>query len=98
MFERYTERARRAIFFARYEASAFGSEWIETHHLLLGVLQDHDLARLFLKSEDAPETIRKELETRLPPGTITSLSRDLPLSHQSKRVLAYAAEEAERLE
>jgi ATP-dependent Clp protease ATP-binding subunit ClpC len=24
MFERYTERARRVIFFARYEASQFG--------------------------------------------------------------------------
>ena len=98
MFERYTERARRAIFFARYEASAFGSEWIETHHLLLGVLQDHDLARLFLKSEDAPEKIRKDLETRFPPVTMTPVSRDLPLSKHSKRVLAYAAEEAERLE
>ena len=38
MFERYTEKARRVIFFARYEASQFGSPCIETEHLLLGVL------------------------------------------------------------
>jgi len=36
MFERYTEKARRVIFFARYEASQFGSPCIETEHLLLG--------------------------------------------------------------
>ena len=34
MFERYTEKARRVIFFARYEASQFGSPYIETEHLL----------------------------------------------------------------
>ena len=40
MFERYTEKARRAIFFARYEASQFGSPVIETEHLLLGLLRE----------------------------------------------------------
>ncbi len=34
MFERYTEKARRVIFFARYEASQFGSPYIETEHLV----------------------------------------------------------------
>src|SRR5947207_10768613 len=38
MFERYTEKARRVIFFSRYEASQFGSPYIETEHLLLGLL------------------------------------------------------------
>ena len=37
MFERYTEKARRVIFFARYEASQFGSPCIETEHLLLAL-------------------------------------------------------------
>ena len=40
MFERYTERARRVIFFARYEASQFGSVAIEPEHLLFGVLRE----------------------------------------------------------
>ncbi len=39
MFERYTETARRVIFHARYEASKFGCEHIETEHLLLGILR-----------------------------------------------------------
>jgi len=39
MFERYTEGARRTIFFARYEANQFGSSDIDTEHLLLGMLR-----------------------------------------------------------
>lgn len=38
MFERYTEEARRAIFFARYEAGCRGAGYIEPEHLLLGIL------------------------------------------------------------
>ena len=40
MFERYTERARRVIFFARQEANRFGSKAIETEHFLLGLLRE----------------------------------------------------------
>ena len=40
MFERYTEKARRAIFFARHEATQFGSPYIESEHLLLGLLRE----------------------------------------------------------
>ena len=40
MFERYTEPARRTLFFARYEASQFGSLSIEAEHLLLGLLRE----------------------------------------------------------
>jgi ATP-dependent Clp protease ATP-binding subunit ClpC len=43
MFERYTEPTRRAIFFARYEASQFGSPYIELGHLLLGCLREQKL-------------------------------------------------------
>ena len=48
MFERYTEKARRVIFFARYEASNYGSPWIESEHLLLGLFrEDRGLAKWF---------------------------------------------------
>ena len=40
MFERYTEKARRVAFFARFEASQYGSPYIETEHLLLGLLRE----------------------------------------------------------
>ena len=98
MFERYTEKARRVIFFARYEASQFGSPYIETEHLLLGLLrEDKALTNRFLRSHGSVESIRKQIEGRTAIREKVSTSVDLPLSQESKRVLAYAAEEAERL-
>ena len=98
MFERYTEKARRVIFFARYEASQFGSPYIETEHLLLGLLrEDKALTNRFLRSHASIESIRKQIEGRTTMREKVSTSVDLPLSQECKRVLAYAAEEAERL-
>jgi len=54
MFERYTEKARRVIFFVRYEASQFCSPYIETEHLLLGIVrEDKALTKRFLRSQVA---------------------------------------------
>ncbi len=99
MFERYTEKARRVIFFARYEASQFGSPYIETEHLLLGLLrEDKALTNRFLRSPHTSiESIRKQIEGRTTVREKVSTSVDLPLSQECKRVLACAAEEAERL-
>jgi len=98
MFERYTERARRVIFFARYEASNFGSMTIETEHLLLGLLrEDKNLTNRFLRHLSSVERVRVEIEKRIPiRGEKVSTSTDLPLSDECQRILAYAAEEAER--
>lgn len=97
MFERYTEKARRVLFFARYEASLSGSPYIETEHLLLGLLrEDLLLANRFLRSLDAVDSIRKQIEGRATVREKSSTSVDIPLSFQCKRVLAYGAEEAER--
>jgi acetyltransferase-like isoleucine patch superfamily enzyme len=97
MFERYTEKARRVIFFARYEASQFGSPYIETEHLLLGLLRaDKALVDRFLRAQASAESIRKQIETHAAIREKIATSVDLPLSNEGKRVLAYAAEEAER--
>jgi len=96
MFERYTEKARRVIFFARYEASQFGSPYIESEHLLLGIVrEDSRLTKRFVRSDMA--SIRKQIESHTTAREKVSTSVDLPLSNESKRVLAYAGEEAERL-
>jgi ATP-dependent Clp protease ATP-binding subunit ClpC len=98
MFERYTEKARRIIFFARYEASQFGSSYIETEHILLGVLrEDKALTHRFLRGRGQVEAIRKQIEEATPVREKVSTSVDMPLSNESRRVLAYAAEEAEKL-
>ncbi|MBI3952257.1 MAG: UTP--glucose-1-phosphate uridylyltransferase GalU [Acidobacteria bacterium] len=97
MFERYTEKARRVIFFARYEASQLRASAIEAEHILLGLLrEDKALMAQFLRTVGAAGTIRREVEQRTiirekRPGTV-----ELPLSREAKRVLNYAAEESER--
>ena len=98
MFERYTEQARKAVFFARYEASQGGSTEIETEHLLLGILREdvqlaQRLSLSFTKIEAIHAQVRKLCEGR----KSTSAAGDLPLSGPCKRALKYAAEEAHGL-
>jgi hypothetical protein len=98
MFERYTEKARRTIFFARYEASQFGASFIETEFLLLGLLRENkELVNRFFHSYAAVESIRKQIENHTTPREKVPTSLDLPLSHECKRVLVYGAEESDRL-
>jgi hypothetical protein len=97
MFERYTEKARRTIFFGRYEASQFGSPYIESERLLLGLLrEDKALAHTFLP-HGGVESIRKGVEGQTVIREKVSTSVDLPLSNECKRILAYAADEADKL-
>lgn len=95
MFEMYTDKARRVIFFSRYEANVLGSPFVETEHLLLGVLrEDKPLIRRLLGSQTAVESIRKQIEAQTTIREELMTSVDLPFSGECKRVLAYAAEEA----
>ena len=98
MFERYTEAARRVIFFGRYEASQFGSVTIESEHLLLGLIrQDSPAIELVLGPSLSAGELAREIQRQLTVKEKVSTSIDLPLANNCKRVLAYAAEEAERL-
>ena len=99
MFERYTERARRVLFFARYEASQLGSISIETEHLLLGLIREGKglTSRIFARSHLSLENIRKDIEGRTVFREKVSTSVEIPFSAETKRVLQYAAEEADRL-
>jgi hypothetical protein len=98
MFERYTERARRVIFFARYEASQYGSPYIETEHLLLGLLrEDRALVERFLGEVNAEEGIRTEIERHITSRERIPTSVEVPLTMEATRVLKMAAEEADRL-
>jgi ATP-dependent Clp protease ATP-binding subunit ClpC len=100
MFERYTERARRVLFFSRSEAVESRSRSIETQHILLGLLHESKgmTARIFepvhLSKDDVlaavPSTVAKR---RRRPG----VEVEVPFSTETKRVLGYAAEEADRL-
>src|SRR5215475_9178432 len=98
MFEEFTERARRVIFFARYEASQLGSEHVEPEHLLLGLMrEDKALTAKFIGTFTEVESIRKQIVDAMYRAEKLSTSVDLPLSKASKSVLALAGRERVRL-
>lgn len=98
MFERYTERARRVVHLARYMAGRVGGINIETEHLLLGLLrEDQSLGNRFLGSPWAGEDVWKKIQQSKPLREKISGPVDMPLSNESKRALAFAAEEADLL-
>jgi hypothetical protein len=96
MFERYTTRARRTIFVARYEAAELGAMEIDNEHILLGLIREsHHLLR-YLPGLDYLDMLRNDVLATTPSRSINS-SADIPLSTAAKRTLAYAAEEADSL-
>ena len=72
MFERFTERARRVLFFARFEASQLGSISIESEHLLLGLIREGKglTSRIFARARINLEQIRKEFRSNRVPQKI----------------------------
>jgi hypothetical protein len=99
MFERYTERARRVLFFARYEASQLGHLTIETEHLLLGLIRDGGglTNRLFARAHLSVDALREETIRRAKRGEKFSTAVEIPFSADTKRALGFAAEESDRL-
>ena len=96
MFERYREDIKRAIYFARWEAHRSNSTCIEPKHILLGLTHDADSkANQLFGLSACRENFRSLLGVHASAQPSTSV--DLPLSNPSKRVLAYTAEEGERL-
>lgn len=95
MFERFTEGARRVVFFGRYEAANLGSPTINTEHLLLGILrEDKALVRqvlLNLEYDSVRQVIPENSEKKF------GVHVDLPLSEHAKVALKQAMDEADRL-
>jgi ATP-dependent Clp protease ATP-binding subunit ClpC len=99
VFERYTERARRALFFARYETSELGGVAVETEHLLLGLLRAAKglSSGLFARAQVSFDSVRREIKMRTPAGEKVPTSLEIPFSPGTRRILQSAAAEAERL-
>jgi len=96
MFDRYTEHARRTIFFGRWEALQVGSPFIGPDHIALGILRDSWLIEEILK-EFTAEELRKEIVAELPKAAMATDESDIPLNAAAKRLLRFAAAEADSL-
>jgi ATP-dependent Clp protease ATP-binding subunit ClpC len=100
MFERFTERARRVVFFARYEASNLGSLQIDTEHLLLGLVRESNgvSARVLGAAGVSMHSIRPAVEQRTPFQEKVSTSVEIPFTAAAKATLERAAVEADRFQ
>lgn len=99
MFDRFTERGRRVIIFAREEAEKRNNDYLGTEHLLLALLREEDgLPVLILKKMGLSiEEIRMEVERTLPVGTNVLTFGEIPFTPRAKKVLELAIEEARLL-
>ena len=99
MFDRFTSRALRVLFYARSQVSQLGSSTVEPEHILLGVLDEgKGLGSRFLaRTGGTLDDLRRDIVRRLPKREPISESDDIPFGAPCERVLQYAAEEADRL-
>jgi ATP-dependent Clp protease ATP-binding subunit ClpC len=97
MFERYTEQARRAIFFARYEAVFQPAREISTSHILICLTRDAG-SRADVVGSLNMNTVQLRSALGIPypvnAPVLLASEQNIPLNDNSKKVLAYAAEEA----
>ena len=98
MWQRFTERARKVVFYAQEEAGRLGENYVSTEHLLLGLVRENDsvaariLDRLGVKSD----LIRSEIERQVARGD-GRLGQDMQLTPRAKRVIDLAYDEARQL-
>jgi hypothetical protein len=97
MWQRFTERARNAVFFAQGEAARVGERYVGSEHLLLGLVHQDNLAARILEFLGAPPNrIRCELEQRLTQGS--GEIGEMQLTPSAKRVIDLAYDESKAME
>ena len=98
MWQRFTERARRVVFFAQEEAGRLGESYVSTEHLLLGLVREHDsvAARILDRMGVSLGRIRSEIERSVTRGE-GRLGQDMQLTPRAKRVIDLAYDEARQL-
>jgi ATP-dependent Clp protease ATP-binding subunit ClpC len=99
MFEKFTERGRKVIIYAREEAEKRQNDYLGTEHLLLGLLREEEsLPMVILKKMGlSSEELRMEVERNLPTGSNILTFGDIPFTPRAKKVLELAVEEARLL-
>src|ERR1051325_8496512 len=98
MWQRFTERARRVVFFAQEEAGRLGENYVSTEHLLLGLIRENDsvAARVLDRMGVSLGRIRSEVERQVSRGD-ARLGSDMQLTPCGKRVIDLAYHEARQL-
>src|SRR5579864_7477163 len=98
MWQRFTERARKVVFFAQEEAGRLGENYVSTEHLLLGLVRENDsvAARILDRLGVSLGRIRSEIERQVTRGD-GRLGQDMQLTPRAKRVIDLSYDEARQL-
>jgi len=98
MWQRFTERARKVVFYAQEEAGRLGENYVSTEHLLLGLVRENDsvAARILDRIGVSLGRIRSEIERQVARGD-GRLGQDMQLTPRAKRVIDLAYDEARQL-
>jgi ATP-dependent Clp protease ATP-binding subunit ClpC len=99
MFEKFTERGRKVIIYAKEEAEKRQNDYLGTEHLLLAILREEDglPVAIMKRMGITREEIRMDVERNLPQGTDLMTFEDIPFTPRAKKVLELAVEEARLL-
>ncbi len=98
MFERFTDRARRAVVLAQEESRALNHDYIGTEHLLLGLVHEGlgIAAQTLLDVGLTLDVVRDEVKQRIGMGTETPRGH-IPFTPRAKKVLELSLREALQL-
>jgi ATP-dependent Clp protease ATP-binding subunit ClpC len=99
MFDRFSERARKTMSFARQEAQRFHHDYIGTEHMLLGLLDEGTgVAVQALRDLGAEsDAVRAAVEKIVKTGSRPVPTGQIPFTPRGKRVLEFSLEEAQSL-
>lgn len=99
MFEKFTERGRKIIIYAKEEAERRNNDYLGTEHLLLAILREEDSVPITIlkKMGLSIDEIRFEVERNLPVGSNLLTFGDIPFTPRAKKVLELSIEEARLL-
>jgi ATP-dependent Clp protease ATP-binding subunit ClpC len=97
VFERYTERARRVLFFARYEAGQRGDRTLAPEHLLLGLIREtKGIHKEILRPVDLEEVVR-QIDTGQSHHEHVPASVEIPFAAEARDILELAKLESDDL-
>src|SRR5579862_1212442 len=96
MYERFTDRARKVMQLANYDAQRFNHGFIDTEQILVGLMKEGDgVDGKVLKMLGVDlQQIRREIEKIVPPGPESVPMGKLPLTSRAKYVIENALKEA----
>src|SRR5687768_5286360 len=98
MWQRFTERARRVVFFAQEEAGRLGHNYVSTEHFLLGLVRESDnvATRILDRLGVGLGSIRAEVERQVTRGEAV-MGTEMQLTSRAKRVIDLAYDDARNL-